>query len=277
MKTLLETVSPSQVFTDPFPHIVITDAAEDELCTQLIDQFPAIDILAEGKPFTSNERFSYPTCNVLQNPEISPLWREFIEAQSSPAFWSQIVRLFKDEIFKLHPSFEKEFGAIEALRSGIRKIDDFSSADILLDAQICVNTPVLEPSPMIKQAHVDRPQVVYAGLYYLRHPNDQSTGGNLEIYRFKSGKPYHRFQGQFIDDRYIELVKTVQYQRNALVLFINSVESLHGVTVRSVTETPRCFVNLIGEAKHPLYSLKDYQAKQSFISQFVRKLEKVIP
>ena len=275
MKTLLDAVNSSQVFTDPFPHIVITDAAEPEICTQLIEQFPAIDILAEGKPFGSNDRFSYPTCNVLENPKISPLWREFIQAQSSPAFWNQIVRLFKDEMLRLYPSFEQDYGAIETLQSGVRKTDDFASVDVLLDAQICVNTPVLSPSPKIKQAHVDRPQVVFAGLYYLRHPDDRSTGGNLEIYRFKTGKPYG-FQGQYIDDKYVELVKTVQYQRNALVLFVNSVESLHGVTVRSVTETPRCFVNLIGEVKRPLYSLKDYQEKPSLMSQFTRKLEKVM-
>jgi hypothetical protein len=275
MRTLLDTVQSSQVFTDPFPHIVITDVVEAELCAQLVEQFPAIDILAEGQPFTSNDRFSYPTCSVVQNSEISPLWREFIAAQSSPAFWNQIVRLFKDKILKLYPTFEAEFGAIEALRPGVRKTDDFSNVDVLLDAQICVNTPVLEPSPKIKQAHVDRPQVVYAGLYYLRHPDDQSTGGNLEIYRFKTGKPYG-FQGQYIDDKYIELVKTVQYQRNALVLFLNSVESLHGVTVRSVTETPRCFVNLIGEVNRPLYDLKEYQEGQGLVSQLKHQLEKVL-
>ncbi|MBD3882061.1 hypothetical protein IFO70_09855 [Phormidium tenue FACHB-886] len=275
MNTLLDTISPDQIFTDPFPHIVITDALEEQLCRRLIEQFPSIDLLSNGKLTTSNERFSYPTRDVLNNLEISPLWREFIQAQSSPTFWSQIVRLFKPEILRLHPSFEQTFGAIDSLQPGVRKVDNFSTADVLLDAQICINAPVLQPSPLIKQAHVDRPQVVYAGLYYLRHPDDRSTGGNLEIYRFK-GKPYS-LQGQYIDDKYIERVKTVQYERNVLVLFINSVQSLHGVTVRSVTETPRCFVNLIGEVKQPLYDLRAYQEKQNLVSQFTRRLSSVKP
>jgi hypothetical protein len=270
MKTLLDGIKASQVFTEPFPHIVITDTLEDQLCTQLINEFPAIQTLSKDKSFTTNERFSYSTCEVLNDPNISPLWHEFIAAQSSPLFWNQIMRLFKHEILKLHPSFEKDFGAIDQLKPGVRKIDDFSTADVLLDAQICMNAPVLQPAPLIKQAHVDRPQVVYAGLYYLRHPDDRSTGGNLEIYRFKGNQRH--FKGQYIDDQYIEWVKTVQYERNVLVLFVNSLESLHGVTVRSMTETPRCFVNLIGEVKQPVYRLNDYQQKQSVMSRLTRIL-----
>jgi hypothetical protein len=272
MQTLLEQVKKADIFTDPFPHIVIKDPLDNEQCTQLIDQFPAIDVITEGKPFGSNDRFSYPTRDVLQNPKISPVWQEFIQAQSSARFWNQFVDLFQEEIRRLHPTFEQEFGALDQLQPGVRKIDQ-DTADVLLDAQICINAPVLEPAPVIKQAHVDRPQVVYAGLFYLRHPNDRSTGGNLEIYRFKKGRT-HSFQGQYIDDKHVERVKTVHYERNVLVLFVNSVHSLHGVTARSVTDTPRCFVNLIAEVKRPIYDLGSYQEK-NWLGQLKRSLARV--
>lgn len=52
-------------------------------------------------------------------------------------------------------------------------------------------------------------------------------------------------------------VETVRYQPNCLVLFINTIDSLHGVTVRQPTPHGRCFMNLVGEVATRLYRSKD--------------------
>lgn len=274
MQSLLTNIKKSDIFAEPFPHIVITDALDDEICSRLIDEFPPINVITEGVEFSNNERFSYSARDVLQNTEISDLWREFVRVQSSEVFLNQFLNLFEDYIRHIYPSFEQEIGAITSLKSGVRFIDELPNIDVLLDAQICVNAPVVTPS-LIKQVHVDRRQVLFAGLYYLRRPEDQSTGGDLQIYRFKNGKPYG-FNQQFIDDKYVELVKTVKYERNVLVLFLNSIHSLHGVTVRSVTESPRCFLNLVGEVKQHIFDWMLYQERKSWKDRITERTAKVL-
>jgi hypothetical protein len=46
-----------------------------------------------------------------------------------------------------------------------------------------------------------------------------------------------------------------------LVLFLNSIDALHGVSVRSTTNVPRYFLNLVAEVREPLFDLKGYQEK----------------
>lgn len=275
MQSLLANVKKSDIFTEPFPHIVVTDALDSEICSRLIDEFPPLNIITEGVEFSSNERFSYSAHKVLSNSQISELWREFVKVQTSQVFFTQFVSLFGDYIQQIYPDFEQNIQSIQNLTSGIRYVDEFPNVDVLLDAQICVNAPVISKPSLIKQAHVDRRQVLFAGLYYLRRPEDKSTGGDLEIYQFKNGKAYG-FNNQFIDDKYVELVKTVKYDRNVLVLFLNSIQSLHGVTVRSVTDSPRCFLNLVGEVKQHLFDWTFYQERKSWTDQLAAKMSKVL-
>ena len=62
-------------------------------------------------------------------------------------------------------------------------------------------------------------------------------------------------------------MKTVNYQSNVLVLFLNSIKSLHGVTVRSITDSPRLFLNLFGETEYPVYNLLPHRADLNWIEK----------
>lgn len=267
MKSLLSSVQKIDVSTDPFPHIVITDPLEDELCLQLISEYPAVSTVTKGGDYSSNKRFSYSASEVFSDDNISTLWKEFVQAHTTSFFLSEVISLFEEHIRLTYPLFEENIGALKNLTSGVRKIDDFPTADVLLDAQICVNTPVINALSSVRTAHVDKPNKLFAGLYYLRSPEDTSTGGDLEIYKIKD-KP-NRFRGEYISDKYVEVVKTVKYQRNVLVLFINSIYSVHGVTVRSKTNSPRYFLNLLGEVNQPLFDLSQYQEKRDWLGKSI--------
>lgn len=260
MRSLLSSVQKVQVIEEPFPHVIVRDALEDEVCLQLIREFPPLELVA-GKPvadFKNNERFSYHARNVLQDSVCSPLWKAFVQAHVDKPFMEDLVRLFGDSILRMFPDFEQRFGKLESLRPGVRGNQPFSEIDIALDAQICINTPVTEPST-VRGPHVDVSQKLFAALFYMRPPGDDSTGGDLEIYRFKK-EPYG-FRGQFIDPKYVEVINTVRYERNVLVFLINSVYSLHGVTVRQTTPHPRLFFNLLGEMRQGVFNLRDYQER----------------
>lgn len=275
MKSLLSRVKKSDIETDPFPHIVITDPIEDDLCLRLISEFPTVDTITEGKVFGSNQRFSYPAHKALSNDHVSPLWKEFIKTNTSKSFLNQFTSLFDEHIRSLYPSFEKKIGALEGLQPGIMGIDTFSTADVLLIPDICINTPVFGVPSTVRRPHVDLPNKLFVGLYYLRGPDDTSTGGNLEIYKFKNNRnqPYG-FEEQFIDDQYVELVKTVKYERNVLVLFPNSIQALHGVTIRATTNSQRNFFFIAGEVNQSLFNLSSYQ--KSKLKVLKKKLKHVI-
>src|SRR5207248_355451 len=121
----------------------------------------------------------------LVHPAVSDVWKQFIGVHSSGRFARQVFELFVEHLpvtmrlDKTIPDFP---------RVGIRGIDAAADTDLLLDAQISLNTPVLETSS-VKGPHVDRAVALYAGLYYLRGLDDTSEGGELELYRRKPGVP----------------------------------------------------------------------------------------
>ena len=276
MKTLLSNVRKTDVFTDPYPYIVVKDVLDDALCTQLIEEIPSTDILKDGRdPNAGYERFNYPASLIRENPKVSELWQQFIRLHSSDVFMHQVLDLMGEHILQAYPDFEERFRPLSDFKSGVRKVDQFPDVDMLLDAQISMNSSVENPLKRIKRPHIDRPQVLFAGLFYMRHPEDNSTGGNLEIYRFKKNQPggFDPNDKQHVDDNYVEIVNTVQYERNVLVLFLNSLNSLHGVTGRSSTPVPRYFVNLIGELPQRMFAYEDYQLpEEKWMRRFANKV-----
>ena len=261
MQSLLSKVHKREIFTEPFPHLIIQDPIDDEICLQLISEFPDLETVTKGANYTSNERFSYSAIDVLGNYQITPLWQEFVKVHTSQLFLEEIINLFTEEILKVYPDFDQKIGDLAQLKSGIRNIDNFEDKNVLLDAQICVNTPVVATPSSVRGPHVDNANKLFAGLYYLRDPRDTtSTGGNLEIHRYKH-QNYRFSKRQFINSEDVEVVKTVNYERNVLVFLLNSEMSLHGVTVRDVTDHTRYFFNLLGEVKQPLFTMKGIEEK----------------
>lgn len=280
MKTLLSKVQPSDVFSEPFPHVVIKDALDEDVYSKLKSEWADIEILRQGEDnkgtdLSSNKRLHYLAKESLNDERITPLWKQFIALHTSDTFWQDFLNIFKKHILQFYPDFEQKYGSFETLKSGLRKVETFENSDVLLDALVCINTPVITKPNAVRGAHIDLPDKLFAGLFYMRDPQDNSTGGNLEVYKFKHNQPCG-FRSSAIADSYIERVKTIEYDRNVLVLFLNSVYSLHGVSVRSLTDSSRYFVNLVGEVKQPLFDPTKYQESPSLTTKYIRKLETAI-
>lgn len=279
MNSLLAKVTKSDVIHEPFPHIVVKDALDNDMFENLTATLPTLEKMGIGasninkKASSSNVRFNYLAKEILNDVEMSDVWHNFIGLHTSQTFLQHFFEVFQDYILDLYPDFERKYGAFSTLKAGLRKADAFANADVLIDTMISANTPVTTTPSSIRRGHIDLPDKLFAGLFYMRHPQDTSTGGDLEIYRFKKGKPYG-FNNCEIKDKYIEHVKTIKYERNVLVLFLNSISSLHGVTVRSLTTYPRYFVNIVGEVKQPLFNYWKYQEVTP--SRYLNRLKKLI-
>jgi hypothetical protein len=257
MHSVLSKFQSHDVVTHPFPYVSTDQAIAPELCHQLIAEFPSVETVLQNSSFKSNERFSYSAALALNNPKLSPLWREFVAAHVSQAFLDQLIQVFRDQIQVNYPNFEADFGQFDRLKAGIRGIDTFSTVDVLLDAQICINTPVVGRSSSVRRAHVDATDKLFFGLFYLRPTTDDSTGGDLEVYKVKAG-PQNVYRKGFVADKYVDAVNTVPYRANHFMIGLNTIHSLHGVTLRSVTQHPRLFFNLVAEVKQDLFDLRPY-------------------
>jgi hypothetical protein len=257
--TVLSTARREQIGVEPFPHLALDDALDPDLSERLIREFPPVELIVGSSTFMSNKRFNLSAASTLEDRRVSQLWRDVVRAHVSQAFLDRALGLFADHIRAAYPSFEEQFGPVGSLKAGIRRQQSFEEdgVDVLLDAQISLNTPVSGEATSVRRGHVDASNKLFVGLLYLRHPDDDSTGGDLELYRYTTDRPV--FEGSqswtAIDDSQVEVAATVPYRRGTLVFFPNTKDALHGVTPRSPTPTPRLFMNLVAEVREPLFDV----------------------
>lgn len=272
--SVLRHVHPSDVVEDPYPFVVIHDALPDELCNALIANYPRLDILGVDDS-QNNSRWSVPAWDVSQNPAIAPIWKDLVAYHASPAFFDDFLRVFGDHVVRLYPSVFPDLKSLRAMRLGIRERDENDRCDFFLDAQISGNTPVRDASS-VKTIHVDSEHKLFTGLLYLRRPEDDSTGGDLDVLRFRkdltAAQWRKRFDGMFIDDALVEQVTRIPYSRNTLVMFVNGPNALHGVTVREPTQHLRLFMNLVGESRFKLFDVpQHWQTRVAKLPRLIKK------
>ncbi len=253
----------------PFPHLVIRDAVDLGLCARLIAEAPPLEAFPHRSDFwlkddapagsggyPDNLRLNIKLKHLARGAAVSPLWREFAEAHASRDFLADIARVLGPAIDATYPEFEGRFGRLADMRPGSHGIDWYDSADILLGASITANTPVLGDPTRLRGPHVDVPDELYNSLLYLRDPEDRSEGGELELFRFTGGRG---FRDNEVDDGLVEKFATVPYESNVLVMFVNSLDSLHGVSARTATPCPRRMFLAMGYLKENLFDHLPYQ------------------
>jgi len=247
--SVLSRIRPDQIRRNGFVVGIIENALPDDCYQALAETFPT-EFIAGPQPLDNNVAYRKSTAEALSRPEIPSIWKDFLSYHCSKAFFAEFCDVFEEDIARLHPGLEANFGKpLAAFDVGVRAsdgADDPSNADcdLVLDAQLSINSPVFEPSS-VRGPHLDSPRKLFNALLYLRHPDDESTGGDLEFYRLKKG----RLPGETtaIDPDLVEIVDSVPYGANTLVMFINCPHALHGVSPRSVAPMPRRYVNFLGE------------------------------
>ncbi len=242
---------------DPFPHAVLSPALPEALVTSLLQSVPPGEVMREGKKPGSNRRFSFPAHLALRDGRVGPEWRALVASCTSQEFLDHLMSVFAPWLRRAYPDLEETLGPLDRVRAGLRSREDFDRADVLLDALISINTPVTGRASAVRRAHVDSPHKLFAGLLYLRSPDDDSHGGDLELFRFRGNT--NVFRDAEVAEQDVEVVETVRYARNTLVIYPNSLHALHGVTVRQPTTHTRLFLNLVGELRAPLFDLSAHQ------------------
>ena len=257
--SVLQRADASHVSLEPYPHLVLPNALPPGLYAELAASFPSPDLLGINSG-VNNIRWDYKAWKVARNRRVPQLWRDFIAYHASQAFFLEIAELFYEGIHQLYPARFPDKQKLLTARVGVRQLSEFHRSDVLMDAMISGNTPVTQANS-VRTSHVDRGDKLFSGLFYMKPANYDAVGGDLTISRFREGNArassHARFKGPYVDDTELDLVKTIAYDANLLVLFINSLDSVHGVTVRQPSRQSRLFVNLVGEIDPPLYEFSD--------------------
>ncbi len=265
VESILARVTKEDIRRDPFPHVVIENALPDELYQALAESMPTAEYIGErvGKEIVSNERYNYVSESVLTDPTSTQVWKDFVTYHSSPEFLQEFLDLFYDDLVDVNPGVEKLTGPLRDLRVGRRNHDDFENHDILMDCTAVINSAVSGRPTSYRGPHVDKPYKLFGGLFYMRLPEDDSTGGDLVLYKYREGgHRFHVAESEYrgnrfdIDEKYVEEVTTVKYRPNTLVMYPINRLALHGVSVRSITPHQRRFIALVGDLQEPLFDLE---------------------
>lgn len=240
---LLANVKQGDVVTEPYAHYTQSDVVSAPLYQELAADFPSLAVIVNDRSdIGSNEAVRMTVKQVLSDRRISALWREFFEYHTSTEYWRDVTRLFAVHFRREFPGLEERIGrAYEDWRVMPRGYA--GEADVRLDCQFVMNTPVTRKSS-VKTAHIDLCDKIFSALFYMRDPRDHSAGGDLDLYDWRR-EP--RFVKHRALNRDVELVKTVPYQANSYLCFVNSPQAVHGVSPRDTTDVPRRYINFIAE------------------------------
>ena len=68
MHTVLSSASKADVELDPFPHVVVRHALDEEWAERLMAEFPALETVVGDATYSSNERFDLSAAKALVHP-----------------------------------------------------------------------------------------------------------------------------------------------------------------------------------------------------------------
>jgi hypothetical protein len=240
----------------PFPHLVASPALPAAAYDELARHFPSPDAILHGRSSDRNNSAArLPYFLADGNAAVDPRWQAFFAYHVSQRFWLDIVGVFGAMIRERYPALEGKVG---------RRLEDWRvvprgetarigrDADLELDCQFVVNTPVRELSA-VRTLHLDGQDTLFSGLFYMREPADTVGGGELQLGRWRRAPRV--LESRMIIPRDVEVVKTVPYAANLFTCFVNGPGSVHAVTPRGVTPLFRRYVNLIAKVGFDLFEL----------------------
>lgn len=250
MRSLLDGITPDDIHHDPYPHVFVPNILDDETARALGDGFPPFSMIGweSGRPPPSNHRYQLSASLIMHHDAISATWKEFAALHSSPAFFDQVVTLFQD----YWPDALKTAlgGSLRGHSMGRILQDDFSQCRILQDARVEINTPVTKEASSSRGPHLDTMNRMFTCLYYLRADDDDAIGGDLELFRWKNG-PVADIDTYQLPADSVEVVKTIPYRANQMVIFPQGINALHGVGIRHPTPHTRRYVFISAEIADP--------------------------
>lgn len=245
--SVLSHVSSSHRRLSPFPHLVIENALPAEDYLRLETSFPPIDAIT-GFPLkngmSSNRRYTMSSWPLLLRDDIAECWKSFLQRHVGEQFLAEVFAQFAGQWDERIASVLED--AVSQGDTGLLFRDAHRAGRVLLDARVEINSPVSAEASCARRVHLDTPNRLYSGLFYMRSDEDDSLGGELELFAWR-GQPPSNIDVFELPAEMVEKVGSIPYRANQLVLFPQNMLALHGVGIRYPTPHIRRYVFITAE------------------------------
>ena len=254
MYSVLQNKANIQLRTNPYPYFIIDDALPIDLYNKLNNDFPKYEKIIENNrgltDYQENTAYRYNAAQSMLDNSVTEDWKNFINYHTSHEFTDELFEIFLEQIQNIYKVGKDKLP--NKNNTGVRfKDKSFFSTD----CQFVINTPTSGETTVI-EPHLDNPKEFYAALFYMREPDDVSTGGSLTTHAFKD-KPSFYGKSRVREEK-VNLVEEIEYKQNRLAVFLNTPLSIHGVTKRSKTDSYRKYMNIIGEFNNELFDYRPF-------------------
>jgi hypothetical protein len=271
--SILNRFDRNNYFSYPYPFFFIDNAYEDKIYSYLEGDYKLFhNYFEKNTQYKENNiRLQISTeeffdSNLFQNS----IWKDFVQFHTSKTFFLQLVDIFSEDMKKIYP---KILDIIDKNKSNedflnIRNKKNIKEFQFVADCQPGINTPNLYKSS-VRQSHLDNSAELFAGLFYLRDDLDDSSGGNMQVMEIKKNKKTVFHQKSLVKNQSdLNIFKEIKYEKNKVIFFMNTINSIHSVSPRSATSVPRNLTNIIFETydiKNRLFS--EYKKRQNLLSK----------
>ena len=251
--SVLQNFKPENLKTNPFPYIYIPEVLPWDLYERLEAEYPE-------QHCTKGETHGFGTMRYMQHEfdyenVVTPLWRDFAAYHTSKEYKDELIRAFRVPMTDLYPKgrFAEDLYT-KYIRSDVSPRRAPVGSTVRMELQFVMNAI---DHKHIRTPHVDQSKELFACLFYFKKPEDKGEDGGLNIYRNTAGKQWRRVTGREAVPEDIKAVDHIPYKRNTMVCFLNSVDSLHGVTPRNNPSHIRRYVNIDGHIVETLFAFQD--------------------
>lgn len=241
--SVLQRFRPRHLHLEPFPYIMIEDALPQDLYDQLAAQYPESSLGGHTHGFSD---FRYYQKD-FTDEHVTPLWREFVAFHSSRAFKDQVMRAIEPGMRHLYPEITDKYLTVDTILRHTGKPRGVAAMEV----QFVMNSADVEK---IRTPHLDQGRELFACLFYMKRPDDMSTGGDLYLYE-KTTPDFEFRSGRLAPEDQIRPVTSMPYRANNLVIFLNSTNSIHGVGPRTKAQVIRRYVNITCHIREKLFLL----------------------
>lgn len=238
-----QNVTSADLILDPCPYFHIRDALPWSLYDQLVAEYPEAHMMQDNKQYFQARRYRQ---HEIEPGTVSDLWREFIAYHNSREYKNRVLDLFEPAIAKYYPQYRDAWHS-----AGVSPRHLALENSIEMEVQFVLNGMQDET---VRTIHLDNSRELFAGLLYMRKDQDNSTGGDIQVFRKTVDRP--AFSGiREVNPAHVELAGTVPYRANTMILFLNTQDTLHGVTPRLGAQCVRRYINIDAHQKNKLFTI----------------------
>lgn len=172
--SILQNFKESDFYMDPYPHIHIDQVLPWEVYNKLADEYPEKILKGNTTQFSDFRYYQHE----FSEEYVTPLWKEFVDYHSSKEFKDKLIEIFKPGIKKYYPGLYEKYSV-----SQVCQRHEVVPGALKLEVQFVMNAI---DAKSIRTPHLDAGRELFASLFYMKKPEDNSNGGDLIVYKKKA-------------------------------------------------------------------------------------------